>query len=82
MPRVIKDGNFVKSHRRPRVNILLSCETKEDGKIIHFNEPLLFVCGGDISFSFLRLDYTFLLETLCISYPKLDVSLLRINSRS
>ena len=64
MLRIVKDGNFVKSHRRPRVNILFSCETKKDDKIIHFN---------DISFSFIRLNYTFLLETLCISYPKLDV---------
>ena len=54
-------------------NILFSCETKEDDKIIHCN---------DISFSFIRLNYTFLLETLCISYPKLDLSPLRINFRS
>ena len=53
--------------------ILFSCKTKENNKIIHCN---------DISFSFIRLNYTFLLETICISYPKLDVSLLRINFRS
>ena len=35
---VAKDGNFVKTHRRPMVNILFSCETKEDDKIIHCND--------------------------------------------
>ena len=73
MLRVVKDGNFVKNHRRPRVNVLFSCETKEDDKIIHCN---------DISFSFIRLNYTFLLETLCISYPKLDLTFLHFELTS